>query len=188
MCAYEPSPLEVRITRLAGRIISLFYRDYALSLGLTGSEKVLDYGSGSGNLSRHLAEILKNGGRLTCADVSEEWQKVIRQELRRFNNVDYYLGDIRNLNLADGSFQAVVMHFVMHEIPARERAEQAACLVKKLAPGGRMLVREPNNTQESLPVAEIEGLFKKLGLQTLICKEVRSRLAGPMSVYMGQKS
>jgi ubiquinone/menaquinone biosynthesis C-methylase UbiE len=130
MSTHEPPIAEVRVTRLMGRLLSPLYKSYARSLRLKGNERVIDFGSGVGNLSRHLAAILnENGGQLTCVDVSHTWQTVIREELKDFSNVRYVEGEIGSLDLPNQAFDAIVVHFVLHDIPESERRGIAQCLI-----------------------------------------------------------
>ena len=80
--SYEPSKLEICLTLGIGAIIAPFYRSYVETLPLQDNEKVLDFGSGSGILSRHIASHLeRGGGHLTCVDISSRWMKVARYTL-----------------------------------------------------------------------------------------------------------
>lgn len=163
--SYEPSTTEIRLTLGAGVIIAPLYHRYVLSLPLQGSETVLDFGSGSGILSRHLADRLaKGGGHLTCVDISSRWMAVIRKTLRRFTNVSYRLGHISQVDLPDASFDAVLIHYVLHDIPAGERALVLHTLARKLKPGGRLLLREPQD--HGLAARELHNLTAAAGLKT----------------------
>jgi hypothetical protein len=56
---YEPTPLEIKITLALGlTVLSPYYRGFARSLNLSGDEGILDFGSGSGVCSRHIAALL----------------------------------------------------------------------------------------------------------------------------------
>ena len=65
MCFIEPSSVKVFTTVLGDYVNSRFYKRYVESFGLTGSEWVLDYGSGSGRITRHIAARLAPGGVAT---------------------------------------------------------------------------------------------------------------------------
>jgi hypothetical protein len=58
MTFQEPGSVEIFLAIAAGRVFSGVYSESIDSLGLKGHEKVLDFGSGSGNPARHLAQRL----------------------------------------------------------------------------------------------------------------------------------
>ncbi|NTV35960.1 MAG: class I SAM-dependent methyltransferase [Anaerolineaceae bacterium] len=144
LSTYEPPALEIRLTLALGlTVLSPYYHAFARSLKLRGDERVLDFGSGSGICSRHIAARLKDGGHLACVDISHGWMDVVRHTLSNFTNVSYHVGRITELDLPASSFDAVVMHFVLHEIPVAERQEVVSALARLLKPGGRLMLREP---------------------------------------------
>lgn len=161
---YEPPPLEVGLTLALGlTVLSPYYRSFARGLNLSGDERVLDFGSGSGICSRHIAAVLQRGeGRLDCVDISQGWMKVIRRTLRRYDKVRYHLGQIAEVNLPDGAFDVVVVHFVLHDIPAPDRSGVVASLARKLKPDGRLLLREPQG--HGLALADLDALAAAAGL------------------------
>ncbi|HZW04718.1 MAG TPA: class I SAM-dependent methyltransferase [Anaerolineaceae bacterium] len=177
--SYEPPALEVFLTLAAGSTLAApFYRRYIDNLDLRGDETVLDFGSGSGMCSRHLARRLqRRGGRLTCVDVSAAWIATAKRTLRHFRNVDYRLGALADLPLAPESYDVVFLHFVLHDIPAGERAGIVRRLAWLLKPGGRLLVREPS-AREGIPVEALRALMCQAGL-------VETRLRAETHGYTG---
>jgi ubiquinone/menaquinone biosynthesis C-methylase UbiE len=163
LSSYEPPVLEVRLTLALGlTVLSPYYRGFVKSLNLRGDERVLDFGSGSGICSRHTAAHLRHGGHLACVDVSRGWMDVIRRILRRYDNVSYHPGRITQLDLPESTFDLVVIHFVLHDIPAAERPAVTIALARKLKPGGRLVLREPQG--EGLTPEEINQLMGSAGL------------------------
>ncbi len=112
MSITEPSQLEVIADYvLNNRLINYLYRSYIDSLGLKGNETVLDFGSGSGAGSRHIAMILSQGnGRLTCLDTSHRWMRIARKRMRSYPNVEYIVGDIRD-KVQQECYDIVYIHF-----------------------------------------------------------------------------
>lgn len=170
MSTYEPSPSEVRLTLLLGNTLARpFYTSYINRLDLRGDERVLDFGSGSGVCSQHLVRrLLKSNGHLTCVDVSRIWQQVIQKTLRGYPNVDYVCGDIATLDIPDASYDVVLVHFVLHDIPAIERSDIVKHLARLLVDGGKVFVREP---LRFISQEEIHRLMQQNGLA-----EMNSRL------------
>lgn len=182
MAFQEPGPLEVLITVLLTRTFgSPFYRDYVDSLGLQGNERVLDYGSGAGAGARFLARKLQaGGGRLTCVDISKVWIEVARKALRKYPHVDLQQGEIATLDIPDGAYDAVVVHFTLHDIPSEQRSEIVARLARKLRPGGQLFIREPMQQGHGMPAAEIRRLMAENGLHEAEAAITHSRLTGVM--------
>ena len=103
----EPTQIEVRLTLALGlTLLSPYYRSFANSLDLNGNESVMDFGSGSGVCSRHIAARLqKSNGKLTCVDISAVWQRVIQKTLRRFKNVCYQQGKIYECDMPEAGLR-----------------------------------------------------------------------------------
>ncbi|MGD8622279.1 MAG: class I SAM-dependent methyltransferase [Anaerolineales bacterium] len=163
---YEPTRLEIALTLgLGWTILSPYYRAFVESLNFYGHERVIDFGSGAGVCSRHIAARLRQaGGHLDCVDISGGWNRVIRRMMWRFKNVEYHHGDIETLDLPDDTYDAVVVHFVLHDIPKSERGRIVAALVDKLKPAGRLLLREP--VGQGLSKNEIKTLAETSELHT----------------------
>lgn len=183
MAFQEPSSSEVRLTLALGQTLAVpFYRRYINSLPLKGSERVLDFGSGSGVCSRHLARRLNLGGRLTCVDVSTVWMQTIRHTLRRCANVEFRLGSMATLCLPDASYDAVFLHFVLHDVPFAERAEIVRHLARVLKPGGLLFIREPGE-RGGMPADEIRERMTANGLREIQAGSETHWYTGP--VYAG---
>ena len=180
----EPSSVEVGITVLLGYTLTRSYKRYVDSFGLTGNERVLDYGSGSGRISRHIAQRLsQDHGHLTCVDVSRVWMDTIRKRLQKYPNVDFQLGDIDTLGLPDASYDVGVMHFVLHHIDSSVRQKKIDALSRTLKIGGRLFVREPTRVEHGTPVDEIRQVLTAAGLHERESKTERSLVLG--RVYNG---
>ena len=141
----EPGRAEALAARLfTNRLLSPLYRRYVDQMGLRGDERVLDYGSGSGAAARHLAKLLgAGGGHLTCMDVSARWQAVLRKALRAYPDVEYRLGDVRTMGLPAASFDVVLVHWMLHDVPPWDRPAIVAELARLLRPGGRLFCASP---------------------------------------------
>lgn len=162
---HEPGRLEVFITLLAGKLSGRIYAEYIARLPLAGNERMLDFGSGAGTPALSLAQRLQaGGGRLTCIDISHTWLKIARRRLSKHPDVEFLLGDIRTLRVPPGSFDAVFVHFVLHDIPAEQREGTLAALARVLVPGGRLYLREP---LRFITEDEIHALCQRAGLQRL---------------------
>jgi len=184
--AHEPRGIEVLLTvALGNTLLSPFYARYVAGLGLCGDERVLDFGSGSGVCARYLARRLTRGGRLTCLDVSARWLETARRCLRRHANVSCILGHITTPVLPDGGYDLVVAHYALHHVPVSERETVFRFLAAKLAPDGRLAIRDPLNEWPSV-VHDQEAWGVSAGLRRASGVVSRYRLAGEVyeAVYV----
>ncbi len=180
MCFTEPSSLKVLSTVLGGYVHSRSYNRYVDSFGLTGSEWVLDYGSGSGRITRHIAERLApESGHLTCVDVSTVWMGVVKKRLKQYRNVDCKRGDIASLNLPDDAYDVVVVHFVLHHVDVDARQKNVGILSRKLKKGGKLFIRDPIREGHGTPVHEIRQLMSNAGLHERTYQLEKSFHMGP---------
>ncbi len=160
-------------------VMSGAYRSWIAGLGLRGDEQVLDFGSGSGAAARHLVRALEpRRGHLTCVDISPAWQAALRESLAG-HDVTYALGDIRRLALPKDSFDVVIVHWMLHDVPAGERPGILAELARLLRPGGRLATREPTRDGEGIAAADLRGLLRAAGLRELRGAEGSAFLMGP---------
>jgi trans-aconitate 2-methyltransferase len=101
-------------------------------LDLRGDETVLDAGSGSGRLTRHLIERLPHG-RVVCVDASPSMVEQVREVLRPGDSA--ICCDLLELDLAeplDAIFSGATFHWVLDHDRLFERLHDA------LRPGGRL--------------------------------------------------
>lgn len=175
-----PGAMEVFMNRvMLHGLLGGGYRRFVDSMGLRGDERVLDFGSGSGAAARHLAKRLQAGGRLTCADISPVWQREVRRTLRGYTNVEFALGDIRELGLPEAGFDVVVMHWMFHDVPVADRRDILTELVRLLRPGGRLYTREPTRKDEGIEATTLRGLLGGAGLHELRGTQSSSFFLGP---------
>lgn len=132
-------------------------------------ERILIPGCGTGSDLRHLPP----GTRVTAIDAAPE---MVRRTADRADelglDVEARVGDVRDLDFADGSFDAVLLHLVLSvvEDPDALAAETA----RVLAPGGRVSIldkfvadgEEPSLLRRALnPVARwlFSDITRRLG-------------------------
>jgi ubiquinone/menaquinone biosynthesis C-methylase UbiE len=159
----EPSQIEILLTRIVGNVFPGIYREYINPLPIQGNETILDYGSGSGYCSKHLANRLTNGGHLYCVDISSRWQKVCRKTLRNHMNVSFHLGPMNTILLPKRIFDVIFIHYVLHDIPSNKRETLITDLLSYLKPNGRIIIREPLSPDHGISEMEINNLFQQTG-------------------------
>jgi ubiquinone/menaquinone biosynthesis C-methylase UbiE len=175
----RPSALFILEDILKGLIGGpLLYKPYFNTFRLRGNENVLDFGCGGGAGSRCLANFLNQDGHLTCVDISNYWIKKATKRLRKYPNVECKVGDIRNLQIPDYSFDVISVFHVIHDIAPEERQETVSALSKKLKVDGTLFIREPFKKSHGIPAAEIRTLFLKANLVGTGHQEIKSEYFG----------
>ena len=101
---------------------------------------------------------------LTCVDVSQAWLRAARRTTARYANVAFEWGEIAALDLAEGAYEMVFIHFVLHDISAERRPDTVRHLAAKLSAGGRLCLREPTGKGHGMPPREIHRLMIDAGL------------------------
>ncbi len=167
--SFEPSRFQVwESLFVSGTMLKPAYRRFVERMGLSGNERVLDFGSGSGAEAIHIAGRLSKGGHLTCLDISRTWLETARKRLKDYTNVSFLLGDITALNIPAGSFDTVAVHLVLHDIPAEARPAVVKELARVMKKGARLHIREPlgdSHLGEGMTAAEVRSLLAGAGLR-----------------------
>ncbi len=120
---------------------------------LHGSRRILDVGSGAGQITKHLIKYAHSDAQITCCDLSPEMLR--RAKLRITSRVPRFLAaDLSHLPFADGSFDCVTCGYVIEHLPdVRAGLREVA---RVLSPGGRMLLLA---TEDSFSGAWTSRLF-----------------------------
>ena len=103
--------------------------------------KTLDYGCGSGNLTRHLVEL---GMNVVSADVSQQFLNDIQRKYEKSGKVETLLINGYDLaGIADNSFDMVATYSVLHHVPDYLRIVKEMCRVCKA--GGVVYIDHEHN-------------------------------------------
>jgi len=138
--------------------------------GLKKGETVIDLGSGGGIDCFLAAKKVGPSGRVIGVDMTPEMLDRARENARKSGaeNVEFRLGEIENLPVADGSVDVILSNCVINLSTDKPRVFQEAFRV--LRPGGRMMVSDlaltkplPRAVRESVEayVACIAGALVK---------------------------
>jgi len=136
-----------------------YYNRYINSIPLTGSENILDFGSGGGIAADLLIKRLPSGF-LTCLEPSTCWIKRLNKRLRKFKNINFINTYIENTDIPENSFDVIIIHHVLHDIHPKKRADVVRQLSRVLKTDGCIYVREPIKKSHGMPYEEIRKLFK----------------------------
>jgi SAM-dependent methyltransferase len=104
--------------------------------GLSGDGPVLDVGCGTG---RHTEYLVKGGHRVVGVDPNEAMLELAR---RKLPDVEFLIGDLENLPVADASFTAVVCGLTFSHLA--ELGPAMAELARVLKPGGQAAITIPH--------------------------------------------
>jgi len=152
---FEPSQLEVWLTACVGQtLLKSYYVNFIESLDIAESDRILDYGCGSGILTQRIAKELKTG-KMTYVDVSKVWLKVTKRRLRAYDDSEGFKIDDFNDRIGSGEYDKIIVHFTLHDFPKIYLKQIIQHLVKHLHPQGRLIIREPIGQKHGLPLHEI---------------------------------
>lgn len=116
-------------------------RRFLNAAGIEKGMKVLDIGSGAGDVALTLAEIVGNDGAVVGVDVNAEILETARSraETAGITNVEFIAGDARTLDLPD-DFDAIVGRLVLMYMA--DPGDALKQLATRLRPGGIVAFQE----------------------------------------------
>ncbi len=155
-------PRDGRPRRYSGR-----ERRYRVTADLCRG-KVIELGCGSGDLAKSIHD---RGPDVVGVDINREKIQTARE---RYPEIQFIHSDIRDLDIADGEFDTVVLAEVLEHLPADSGAEILARAARLLRPGGRLIVSVPN--EDAIPHPNHVRMFDREGLEKLLQPLGRPRL------------
>jgi ubiquinone/menaquinone biosynthesis C-methylase UbiE len=110
---------------------------------LRGSRRLLDVGSGAGQIAKHLIEYADRDAEITCFDLSYEMLRRARHRLKS-TRPRFVVADLARLPFADGSFDCVTCGYVLEHLP--DARVGLAELSRVMVSGGRMMLLTTEDT------------------------------------------
>ncbi len=121
------------------------------SISWSGTERVLDAGCGRGLMAIGAARYVPSGEVVgvdlwSAADQSDNTPEAARENVRQAGvaaRVRIDTGDVRELPYDDASFDVVLSHWVVHNLPnERDRVRALTEMLRVLRPGGVLIVAD----------------------------------------------
>jgi ubiquinone/menaquinone biosynthesis C-methylase UbiE len=110
---------------------------------LRGARRILDVGSGAGQIARHLIKYADEDAEITCFDLSHEMLRRARGRLKS-NRPRFIVADLTRLPLADASFDCVTCGYVLEHLPDPRLGLSE--LSRIMQPAARMLLLATEDT------------------------------------------
>ncbi len=140
-----------------------FTRQFLTAAGITAGMKVLDLGSGAGDVALVLADLVGPQGRVVGVDTNEEILAVARDRVRAagWTTVSFHAGTLSDLKL-DRDFDAVIGRWILMYVPDPVQLLQQARTF--LRPGGIVAFQEGDirKAAQAYPPAELHEQLARL--------------------------
>jgi SAM-dependent methyltransferase len=155
------SEAETRRLISQARLYGTFTRRLLEDAGVERGMRVLDLGSGAGDVALLAAGLVGPIGSVVGVDQDPEILKIAsaRAEASGLTNVSFYAGDFRE-GVPGGGFDAIVGRLVLLYVP--DPAAALRPLVERLEPGGVVAFGEFNFTPESVIALPSTPLLQKV--------------------------
>lgn len=134
--AYDEERIEIFNSTEQKRIQAAFQDAVSRLNKLSGQVRALDFGAGTGNLTKHLIEL---GAKVTSADVSSGCLAKIRDNVSCLDKLEIYELNGKDLTgIPDESFDLVATYSVLHHVPDYLRVIDE--FVRVASPGGIIII------------------------------------------------
>jgi len=149
--AYDDNPLPIGMNQTISQPYIVAFMTEQLEL--TGKEKVLEIGTGSGYQAAVLAEIVKEVHSIEIIEPLGR-QAIERFKRMNFKNISVYIGDGYEGRPEQAPFDAIIVTAAPPRIPEP--------LIKQLKPGGRMIIPVGDQIQALILITKsLDGKIEK---------------------------
>ena len=157
---FEPSKSEIMLTEIVGNSFLVpYYEEFVASLNINKKDKVLDYCSGSGNISKKMVKRLREG-ELVYVDVSRKWLARTKSKVKSYKMAQgSHLCNFTSLILG-GWYNKIVVHFTLHDFPGGYHGLIINQLAKNLVPSGTLFIREPISPNHGIKMHDLINLIE----------------------------
>ncbi|MCA9102945.1 MAG: class I SAM-dependent methyltransferase [Planctomycetales bacterium] len=121
---------------------------------LSTVRRVLDVGSGAGQIAQHLLKYAPADASISCFDLSAEMLRRADQRLKS-QRPHFIAGDLSCLPFADGAFDCVTCGYVLEHLPSAHDGLNE--IARVLMPGGRVFLL---TTEDSISGAWTSRLWR----------------------------
>jgi ubiquinone/menaquinone biosynthesis C-methylase UbiE len=131
-------------------------RDCALDeLGHAVDGRILQVACVYGDFTDRIAQRLGPAGHLDVVDVAPMQLKNLTAKLKHPAHVTLHQQDSTNLEFADGTFEHVVLFFLLHEQPEEARVRTVAEAARVVKPGGKLVFVDYHQPTKLNPFRQI---------------------------------
>jgi ubiquinone/menaquinone biosynthesis C-methylase UbiE len=143
------------------------------SLGLTAGQVVADIGAGTGYITRRLAPIVGDSGKVLAVDIQPEMLDLLTNSMaaQKITNVKAVLGAVDDPKLPPDSVDLVLMVDVYHEFSAPYEMVRNIC--KSLKPGGRIAFVEFRGEDPKVPIKPVHKMTEAQVRKEMLAQPVR---------------
>jgi putative AdoMet-dependent methyltransferase len=104
---------------------------------LDASTRVLELGSGTGNLTCRIA----NCKQITCVDISTRKEELAAKKLTHLRNRTFVASDVLEFVVKDTStYDAIISTYTLHHLTEAEKMPFLESAIRRLSPGGRLII------------------------------------------------
>ncbi|MFZ5830804.1 MAG: methyltransferase domain-containing protein [Planctomycetota bacterium] len=104
---------------------------------LRGARRILDVGSGAGQIAGHLVKYADSDAAILCTDLSREMLRRARMRVKS-ERPAYVAADLSRLPFPDGHFDCVTCGYVLEHLPDPRMGLRE--ITRVMAPGARLLL------------------------------------------------
>lgn len=137
------------------------------SLNITSGMHIADIGAGTGFLSREMAKLVGEQGKVYAVDIQPEMLGKLKNLQKTYRNIVPTLADKDKINLAPNSIDLAIMVDVYHELAYPFEVIQDT--LKALKKNGRLVLVEYRGEDDNVPIKPSHKMT-----ETQIIKEMRT--------------